>query len=487
LRRVLLIAFAAFVLWRITVVGVSNIYIAQHQRGDDSAAGKALAWNPSHPEAAYQLAAGMSADNAAEATTVERLRHAYGLNPTDARPLLALARLAASQGNSEQAGALAAEAAKLRPADPSIQRQAAAFWVSQGNLENAMRHWSQALEADPSARGTIFPILLEIAENPELRGLLVPYLQTPPAWWEGFFAEVARRALDVGTVRSLNSLRRVPGSTPLTAEERKVYIARLQRDGLVTEAYLVWLNGLSEEERAHLGLLHNGGFELPPTNTGFDWHLGKIDGVIIQTATTYGLQGAKALHLIFKRWEKPFRHVHQPLFLDPGVYLISGRVRADSLQSNGGLKWAVRCQLPSAGTLAESERFLGSSEWRDFSFEVAIPESCVAQELRLLSAGQREFEHRMVGSIWFDAISLRRIAAPPQPVATQESSQQSEAIPTDQSTPPEAAQAAEESAGIPAPATPSTGLTSASADALPPPPAENEGQEDNTTSGQRQQ
>lgn len=409
-RRLLLIAVAAFVLWRIAVLGLSNVYVAEAKQGDPTAAAKALAWNPNHPEALYRsVAVGPSQDAA-----VEQLRRAYALTPADARPLLALARLAVDQGNAELAGKLATEAAKLQPASPSIQRQAAAFWVSQGKLENAMRHWSQALEADPSRYAMLFPVLIEIAENPELRGLFVPYAQMPPEWWERFFGEIARRALDLETVRALFSLRRAPGSAPVSVEERKHYLARLQREGLITEAYLIWINALSEEERAQLGLLHNGGFELPPTNTGFDWHIAKADGLLIETASTYGLQGTKALHLIFRRWERPFRHVHQPLFLDPGVYLISGRVRTDSLQSSGGLKWTARCSLPAAQALAESERFLGSSEWQDFSFEVKIPESCLAQELRLVSAGQREPEHRMSGGIWFDAMAIRRVVAPPQ-------------------------------------------------------------------------
>jgi hypothetical protein len=335
-----------------------------------------------------------------------------------------------------------------------------------------MRHWSRALEAEPSTQKELFPILLEIAENPQLRGLLSPYAQNPPPWWESFFSETARRALDVQTVAALHSLRRKAADAPITPAERTAYIARLQRDGLVTAAYLAWVNGLTADERTQLGVLHNGGFELPPTSTGFDWHIRQPEGVIIQTASTYGVQGSKALQLIFKRWEKPFNHVHQPLFLDPGTYRITGRVRTDSLQSVGGLKWVALCRLPEAGVLAESERFLGSSEWRDFSFEVTIPETCVAQELRLSSAGSRDFERAMKGSVWFDAISARRVAptTPPNPVAAVTQPAAAGPIPDTPTT-----DEANGSPAVPAPdpdASPSTG---SAGDAQAPSPTENVG------------
>jgi hypothetical protein len=85
-------------------------------------------------------------------------------------------------------------------------------------------------------------------------------------------------------------------------------------------------------------------------------------------------------------------------------------VRTDSLASQGGLKWVVRCRFPQPADLGESERFLGSSEWRDFSFSIQVPEGCLAQEIRLVSAGTREFEHKMTGGIWFDGLSIRRDA-----------------------------------------------------------------------------
>jgi len=38
-----------------------------------------------------------------------------------------------------------------------------------------------------------------------------------------------------------------------------------------------------------------------------------------------------------------------------------------------------------------------------------VPDACTAQEIRLVSAGARDFEHKITGGIWFDRMSMRKI------------------------------------------------------------------------------
>jgi hypothetical protein len=87
-------------------------------------------------------------------------------------------------------------------------------------------------------------------------------------------------------------------------------------------------------------------------------------------------------------------------------------VRTESLETQGGLKWVLRCLVPDTRSLGESERFLGSNEWRDFGFEFEVPEACRMQEIRLESAGKRPFEHKIDGGAWFDRLAVRRVSTP---------------------------------------------------------------------------
>jgi len=422
IRRVLLLTLAGVLIWRMAALGVSAHYAQALDEGDAGAADKALVWNPAQPQALLAKARGRVEDGGDAAAAQAVLARAYAENPADVRPLMAAAGLAQRQGDLARADDLVKASVRLTPSDPRVLEQAARFWAGRGDLDQAMRHWSLALAADPKARERVFPILVALAEDTRTIAAFRPIASQPPSWWEPFFAEVAKRALDNDPVRILFTLRRESAQAPITEEERKTYVARLMKDGMIGEAYIEWVNAQSQAQRAQLGLLHNGGFELPPTNWGFDWHVRSTARALVDRAKTYGVDGDKALHLLFDRQERRFADVYQALFLDPGPYRLTGRVRTDSLESKGGIKWTLRCLLPQVAELAESERFLGSNEWRDFTVEFQVPDTCTLQEIRLVSASERPFEQKITGGAWFDRMSIRNApsAAPaptPAPIA----------------------------------------------------------------------
>ena len=68
----------------------------------------------------------------------------------------------------------------------------------------------------------------------------------------------------------------------------------------------------------------------------------------------------------------------------------------------------MRCVGASA-VLAESEPFVGSDEWRNFTAEFTIPDQgCPAQLLRLELDGRVELDFEAQGSVWFDDLAIVR-------------------------------------------------------------------------------
>lgn len=377
--------------------------------GDDSAVDRVLAWQPEHPEALLRSALRLLPGQPREARLL--LARAYRANPTDPRPLVALALQFAAAGETARADALADIANKLAPVDPRNQRQLAAYWAERGDAARSLQHLATLMEADPGARAALHPTLLQLAEDPAARALLRPYALSPPPWWEGFFGYSATRASTFDPVRFLYDLRRAPGAVPLTAIERAAYVARLQQEGLIAEAYLIWLNGLDRNQRRHLGLLYNGGFELVLVNQGFGWRVGRNSRVDIRRRAVFDAVGNHALALSFRALEDPFGQLSQSLYLDAGTYRLTGKVRVgDDFKTQGGLQWQVRCLLPKAPPLGRSERFIAAGRWADFGFDFEVPPSCEYQELRLVSAGTRPYELKIGGTIWFD--DLRIVRAP---------------------------------------------------------------------------
>jgi hypothetical protein len=406
-RRLLLIAAAVALVWRIGSSGMSAHYAERVRQGDAGAAGNALTWDGRRPEALLAQAKALretDTDNA-----LRLLAQAYRGNPADSRALITSARILLERGETDRADALVEAAVSIMPADPRIQRQATGYWLTRGDLSRGLRHASLAMETNPAAKDQFFSLLLKVAENPATRPALQPFAVSSPAWWEPFFAQVASRALDIETVRELYALRSEASAVPVSEPERRAYVERLMKDGQIAEAYVAWVNGLSPAQRAHLGLVHDGGFELEPSNWGFDWRIRGSRTARVEPARTFGADRERALHLRFDRHEGQFQNVAQTLFLDPARYRLTGRVRTDSLETKGGLKWVVRCLLPDPALLGESERFLGVNEWRDFAIEFDVPGTCTLQELRLVSAGNRAFEHQMNGSTWFDRMAIRRL------------------------------------------------------------------------------
>ena len=406
-RRLVIVSATALLVWRIGSLGLSAYYTESPQAGTETAA-KALAWNRHHPLALYRRALTLRADDPEAA--VGLLRRAFAENPADVRPLVALAGLAQAQGDQHRAEALLATAVQLAPADPWVHEQVAAYWIIRQDVEPAMRHWSIALEIDPQAKQRLFPLLMRLAEDPRTRFAFKRVAQSPPTWWDPFFAQIAANAKDLETVRVLHTMRRQSEQAPATDTERKVFVERMIKSGQIAEAYVDWVSGLDREQRQNLGLLFDGGFELEPSQWGFGWHMHSEPRALVDRGSTFGVDGSQALRLIFKDHQGPFGGVSQLLFLDPGRYRLSGRVATDSLDSAGGIQWRVQCLQPERKELSASERFLGANEWRDFSFELEVPESCILQELRLVSAGKNKFEQRITGGAWFDRMMIRKLA-----------------------------------------------------------------------------
>ncbi|MCF8015278.1 MAG: DUF4115 domain-containing protein [Chromatiaceae bacterium] len=407
--RALLVAVAILLAWRVVTIGLARYYADQLIPGDIGSITRVLTWAPEHPEALFEQALITAADDPEQAQRF--LARAYQADPTRALPLVELANELRTNGQLAEADPLIEIADRLDPVNPFVQKQIALYWDQRQNATLALRHLSTAMEADASERGQIFPVLLQIAEDPTQRELLKPFALAPPTWWDSFFSLAAQRARNSDTPRFLyNSRRQAPGQ-PITVAERTAYRKRLIKDGQISEAYLVWVNGLDNEQRRVLGLLYNGGFELPLSNQGFSWHSRPNRRVEITTLPTKEASGQRALRLNFRAFEGRFAQLWQPLFLDSGTYRLSGRMRSDNLDTQGGLRWQVHCLQPNGDLLGESSRFVGSNEWMRFSFDFEVTEQCLYQQLRLVSAGRRSFVLGIDGILWFDDMQIARTTA----------------------------------------------------------------------------
>lgn len=402
----LLLVVLAVLAWRITAVGVARIHVASLDQEGEVAARQALDWYPGQAAALYRLGIGTLGRDvvAAEALLIEAFRR----NPTDPAPLLVLAGIAQAAGDQDRADRLVAEVDALRPSDPPTQRDLGRYWLERGQPERAFGHWSRAIEANPGIAPGLFDTLRALLPDPAMQAAFVALTRQPPGWWADFFADTAGRSKDVEMVRHLYRLRRAAPEAPLTLAERQAYFERLLREGLIEEAYLAWVNSLTPARREYLGLVFDGSFDLPLGGVGFEWQVGALDHVNIARDRFEG-EYNNALRVRFRRLRMPFSHLSQPLFLGPGAYAVGGTSRSLNLIADSGFRWVVRCRAPDKMLLGESERLFGAEAWSPFSFEFEVPEACLYQELRLMTADGEEREMLVDGELWFDDLAIRRI------------------------------------------------------------------------------
>jgi len=394
---------AAFLAWRIVVTNMADWFL--QDEGPDAAA-RALRWNAGNAQARYLE--GLGQTRADPERAMADLSSAIRNNPTDGPAYAVLARLKEESGKLDEAGQAMQAAAQMAPRRVDVQLEVARFWFRRGDITRAMQHLDVALTFGGSLSNDLFPELLKLAEDPATReAAFAQLLKQPVPWFPQFFSFATVNAASVDTLRALIQLH-ASGPNVATTNGLRTYLQRLQRDGLWVESYLVWLNQLRKEQLNAVGNLFNGGFEEGISNLGFDWIVTPASQVVVDTATTYGATGQKALRVVFRGPRIQFQHVHQYLMLDPGNYSLRGRVRPDNLESTEGVHWSIYC-VGTTTALAHSERFNGTDHWQHFASQFQIPSrDCAVQMLRLELAGRSALDYEAKGAIWFDDLSIVR-------------------------------------------------------------------------------
>jgi tetratricopeptide (TPR) repeat protein len=389
---------------------------------------QALAWDDRQPVAyrlqgLAQLARAKEHDAVGDTALAERaradaeqsLRRAVALDPLDTQALSALALLAQQRGQEDEAERLARSVHRLAPVNWWEQRNLAELALKQSRWSDAAQHMANAMAGSSTMQQGFFPLMAQFLQTEEGLDVMRPLTQQTERyrWWMSFYRYAMGEIESIAALEQLVRLREQATEAPITPTERDLFIARLRRDGLIPQAYVQWVRGLSPVQGRYLGYIFDGGFELPAANdAGFGWWINppRNSGIRIAQSSAYGAGGNQALRLEFSGKRVRFSHVRQALFLQGGHrYRLEGRVRPDGLQARKGLEWVLRCSYPDNTVVAQTTAVRGTGDWTDFSVEFDLDETCLGQLLQLQSAGRREVDHELKGSIWFDDMRVVRV------------------------------------------------------------------------------
>jgi hypothetical protein len=385
--------------WRIFTLAMANFQV-------DTDPVAALAWREDFPEAVLVGEERRLREAKQAIPSEHRLRTALGVEPLKPLGYRVLARNAELRSEPLRARALYGIAAHRGPRDlPSLA------WVAQHELEDgeyaaALANIDQMLRVEPEVAERLKQTMMAIAAHPDAQKEMARLLRQKPPWRKEFLTRLISQYPDGSRLFPLmEQLRAGPGG--LTVQETGWWIARLAHDGQWGVAYLTWVQSLDPEASVRIGNVYNGGFELPPSQTGFDWQFRDVPGARISRAEAVGAGEKLALRVEFEDRRVPFANVRQLLALAPGDYRFRGRVRLDDLRTERGLVWTLTC-ANNKTKLGESEAFSGRRDWREFETEFSVPaERCGGQWLTLRLPSRIPAEQRIGGVAWFDDLAIK--------------------------------------------------------------------------------
>lgn len=380
----------------------------QTTRADELAAkdpAAALRIDPDHPGALLALAQQQLRDGDTEAATATA-RHLLAVEPGqgDAFGILALAAIQRADADAPQLLGIALQRA---PRNRDLRVQAAVARIKARDLAGAMKQLDALLRLSPSRGKTLFPMLVEQAQDPVFAAILGETLSRDPPWRAAFMAILGKNDAPAAGVDNLYGWLREHGK--LSPEETARWFDRMLADGRWGDAFARWISMLDPAPPA-IPPVRDGGFEQEPDGIGFNWRNDRAAGVFTDIEEGTGSRGSRAAHLHFIG-RAAVGNLRQALFLAPGRYRLSLQARADFLRSDQGLSWVVRCD--KGPTLATTDRLEGSFGWRQLNADFEVPPSgCPGQWLELRNPAVAGSAQQVSGDLWIDDVAITRGGTP---------------------------------------------------------------------------
>jgi tetratricopeptide (TPR) repeat protein len=212
---------------------------------------------------------------------LEEFRRVAQLAPYNPRSWLDLAAALELQGKMPEAAQCLRQANFLAPNIPAIQWPIANFYLMQGNIDEAFRHFKVVLAGTSEYDGIVFSTVWKASGDPDkIPEQLIPR-RAATEFSYLYFLVSHQRFMEAQPVWK----RITGGSEKFTAQQAAGYIDSLITTRRPEDAYQVWKDlqakGLVRNPAtgAQENLLANGDFEDELLNLGFDWRITPVEGV----------------------------------------------------------------------------------------------------------------------------------------------------------------------------------------------------------------
>lgn len=375
----------------------------------------AVALNPANTDARIRrtVVALNNPDTGASAPDfVADLEFVKRFAPVDPRADSLLGEIVLRQGDVEKAADLFLAALVQSPTELHSLKRLITLELSEGRIASALSRMSVLLKRWPgrfSEFSEVFPSLMAAPKGYEA---VLAAAERDAAWRGRLLTFLASDAQTAAVAyRLLLDLREA--DPPVANSEVDRVIALLLSKGQSQLAYQAFVLTRATETMGNIGYVTNSTFAQTSASSPFDWSLSRLAGMdAAMVGPGGGPGGTDGLRIEFRRKPVKGTIAQQMLMLPAGVYELSTKSSARSLETPKGLTWTVTC-ASARTTLAELVVEPGRYDQQLTSTAFDVPEEgCEGQRLRL-STGvvAPSMRYRYEGTLTVHEIGVRQFLA----------------------------------------------------------------------------
>jgi len=342
---------------------------------------------------------------------VEEFRRAAQLAPHNPRAWLDLAAAVELQGKMPEATQCLRQADFLAPNVPAFQWPIANFYLLQGNIDEAFRHFKVVLAGTSEYDGIVFSTAWKASGDPDrILGQLIPR-RAATEFSYLYFLISQQRFTEAQSVWK----RVMTGSEKFTAQQTAGYIDSLITTRRPEDAYQVWRDlqakGLVRNPATggQENLLANGDFEDELLNIGFGWRIAPVEGLYagLDTATYYSPSHALLVQFSGKQ-NVDYRNVLQYVKVSPGRrYRLQAFLKTENITTDSGPRLEVRDAYDPGALDKFSEALTGStSGWTAVLMDFMTGPKTELVVVDLARLPSRKLDNLIAGKVWLDDVRL---------------------------------------------------------------------------------